>query len=63
MSDCASRNLDCSQVLFPALFVYNVPMAKRPYVDIRRKKSRSRKTKKRLAAKATMLAAKKGKKR
>jgi hypothetical protein len=38
-------------------------MAKRPYVDIRRKKSRSRKTKKRLAAKAVMLAAKKAKKR
>jgi hypothetical protein len=38
-------------------------MAKRTYVDIRRKKSRSHKTKKRLAVKATMLAAKKAKKR
>ncbi len=33
-------------------------MAKRPNVDIRRKKSRSRKTAKRLASKAAMLAAK-----
>lgn len=33
-------------------------MAKRTYVDIRRKKSRSHKTKKRLAAKAEMLTAK-----
>ncbi len=38
-------------------------MAKRPYVDIRQKKSRSHKTKKRLAVKSTMLAAKKAKKR
>ena len=41
-------------------------MAKRKYVDIRRKKSRSRKTVKRLAKKSEMLAAKrtkKGKKR
>ena len=38
-------------------------MAKRTYVDIRQKKSRSHKTKKRLAVKATMLAAKKAKKR
>jgi hypothetical protein len=37
-------------------------MAKRPYVDIRRKKSRSRKTKKRLAKKAEMLSARKAKK-
>lgn len=34
-------------------------MAKRPDVDIRRKKSRSKKTAKRLAAKHAMLAAKK----
>jgi len=34
-------------------------MAKRPDVDIRRKKSRSRKTGKRLVAKAAMLAARK----
>jgi hypothetical protein len=37
-------------------------MAKRPDVDIRRKKSRSRKTKKRLATKAEMLKARKAKK-
>jgi len=37
-------------------------MAKRAYVDIRRKKSRSRKTKRRLATKATMLAERKKKK-
>lgn len=37
-------------------------MAKRPDVDIRRKKSRSHKTKKRLAVKAVMLAARKAKK-
>lgn len=37
-------------------------MAKRPYVDIRRKKSRSRKTKKRLAKKAEMLATRRKKK-
>jgi len=34
-------------------------MAKRPDVDIRRKKTRSRKTAKRLAAKQAMLAARK----
>jgi len=38
-------------------------MAKRPYVDIRRKKSRSHKTKKRLAIKAAMLAARAAKRR
>jgi hypothetical protein len=38
-------------------------MAKRTYVDIRQKKSRSHKTKKRLAVKSAMLAAKKAKKR
>lgn len=37
-------------------------MAKREYVDIRQKKSRSRKTKKRLAKKSDMLAARKAKK-
>lgn len=38
-------------------------MAKRPDVDIRKKKSRSRKTAKRLAAKAAMLAARKPRKK
>ncbi len=38
-------------------------MAKRKYVDIRQKKSRSHKTKKRLAVKATMLAVKAAKRR
>jgi len=37
-------------------------MAKRPDVDIRRRKSRSRKTKKRLTKKAGMLAARRKKK-
>ncbi len=43
--------------------MYTCRMAKRKYVDIQRKKSRSHKTSKRLAAKAKMLAAKKAKKR
>jgi hypothetical protein len=38
-------------------------MAKRAYVDIRRKKSRSRKTAKRLEVKRVMLAAKHAKRR
>ena len=38
-------------------------MAKRAYVDIRQKKSRSRKTAKRLAVKHAMLAAKAAKRR
>jgi hypothetical protein len=38
-------------------------MAKRASTDIKNKKSRSRKTKKRLDAKATMLAARAAKKR
>lgn len=41
---------------------YTPAMAKRPDVDIRRKKSSSRKTKKRLAVKSAMLAARKAKK-
>jgi len=40
-----------------------VDMAKRAAVDIRNKKSRSRKTAKRLAAKAAMLAARAKKRR
>ena len=40
------------------LLVNADPMAKRAYVDIRRKKSRSSKTKKRLEAKKQMLIAK-----
>jgi len=42
---------------------YNPAMAKRASQDIKNKKSRSRKTKKRLAAKHTMLAARKLKRR
>lgn len=41
------------------MLCYTAAMAKRAYVDIRNKKSRSRKTKKRLAVKAAMLAARK----
>lgn len=52
----------CRALSFVRVLRYDVCMAKRTYVDIRRKKSRSKKTAKRLAAKAVMLAAKKAKK-
>jgi hypothetical protein len=43
--------------------IYTAAMAKRKNVDIGFRKSRSRKTAKRLAVKQTMLAARKAKKR